>query len=61
MPNLVDLNCSFNNINDVSPLAFHSKIAILNLEGNQLIDEYQLDHLESLDLKYLNIKKNPLC
>lgn len=50
MPNLIELNCSFNNISDVSPLAFHSKIQILDLEGNQLTDEYQLDHLESLNL-----------
>ncbi|CAK70936.1 unnamed protein product (macronuclear) [Paramecium tetraurelia] len=61
MPNLVELNCSFNSINDVSPLAFHSRIASLDLEGNLLTDEYQLGHLESLNLQNLNLKKNPIC
>ena len=39
MPNLVELYCSFNNIKDISPLAFHEKISILDIEGNELIEE----------------------
>lgn len=39
MPNLVELYCSFNNIKDISSLAFHEKIAILDIEGNELTDE----------------------
>lgn len=39
MPNLVELYCSFNNIKDISPLAFHEKISILDIEGNELADE----------------------
>ena len=51
MPNLVEFYCSFNNIKDISPLAFHEKISILDIEGNELADESQIDHLESLNLQ----------
>jgi Leucine-rich repeat (LRR) protein len=39
MPELLELYCSFNNIKDISPLAFHEKISVLDIEGNELSDE----------------------
>ncbi|CAD8167149.1 unnamed protein product [Paramecium pentaurelia] len=60
MPNLVEFYCSFNNIKDISPLAFHEKISILDIEGNELADESQIDYLESLNLQQLFISSNPL-
>ncbi|CAK79565.1 unnamed protein product (macronuclear) [Paramecium tetraurelia] len=60
MPNLVEFYCSFNNIKDISPLAFHEKISILDIEGNELADEFQIDYLESLNLQQLIISSNPL-
>ncbi|CAD8160785.1 unnamed protein product [Paramecium octaurelia] len=60
MPNLLELYCSFNNIKDISPLAFHEKISILDIEGNELADESQIDYLESLNLQQLIISSNPL-
>ncbi|CAD8064992.1 unnamed protein product [Paramecium primaurelia] len=60
MPNLLELYCSFNNIKDISPLAFHEKISILDIEGNELADEFQIDYLESLNLQQLVISSNPL-
>lgn len=50
MPKLVELYCSFNNIKDISPLAFHDNLTILDIEGNDLADESQIEHLESLNL-----------
>ncbi|CAD8087838.1 unnamed protein product [Paramecium sonneborni] len=60
MPNLVEFYCSFNNIKDISPLAFHEKISILDIEGNELAEESQIDYLESLNLQQLIISSNPL-
>ncbi|KAM3130028.1 hypothetical protein pb186bvf_017826 [Paramecium bursaria] len=60
MPNLIELYCSFNNIKDISPLAFHENIAILDIEGNELADEMQIEYLESLKLQQLVISSNPL-
>ncbi|CAK74866.1 unnamed protein product (macronuclear) [Paramecium tetraurelia] len=60
MPNLLEFYCSFNNIKDISPLAFHEKISILDIEGNELADESQIDYLESLNLQQLIISSNPI-
>lgn len=60
MPNLVELYCSFNNIKDISPLAYHDNLAILDIEGNELADAMQVEYLESLNLQQLVISSNPL-
>ena len=61
-PNLVELHAGFNSINNIQGLYFHEKLEVLDLEGNEIKNFYNIDILESLcSLNSLNLTNNPIA
>eukprot|EP01038_Epipyxis_sp_PR26KG_P009977 gene9977-13422_t len=60
--NLEVLNVSYNNLNDVTPLAMHDVIEDINLSGNRLSNLNVADSLSSCpNLKSVTLLENPIA
>ena len=61
LPGLEELYVSFNRIADVTPLAMHERLQVLDLEGNDVAAAQQVDQLATCDaLSSLTLAGNPV-
>jgi hypothetical protein len=61
LPGLEELYVPFNKIQDVTPLAMHEHLQVLDLEGNCIQDFQQVDQLSTCDvLTSLVLNSNPI-
>ncbi|XP_067937437.1 leucine-rich repeat-containing protein 56-like [Watersipora subatra] len=62
MPNLKELYLAYNDIAELSPLSMMTSIEILDLEGNNISDAYQIEFLSLCsNMKNLTLEGNPIC
>jgi hypothetical protein len=61
LPSLTELYLSFNSVEDVSPLAMHDTLEVVDLEGNRVCDESALISLGMIPkLRALTLEGNPI-
>ena len=62
LPSLRELYISFNNVSDLTPLAMHERIQVLDLEGNCVEELDQLAQLGTcMELTSLSLSENPIA
>ena len=61
LPSLTELYLAFNSVEDVSPLAMHDTLEVVDLEGNRVCDESALISLGMIPrLRALTLEGNPI-
>lgn len=62
LPSLRELYICFNNVSDLTPLAMHERIQVLDMEGNCVDDLDQLGQLGTcMELTTLSLSENPIA
>jgi hypothetical protein len=57
---LEELYLAFNDIQDLTPLAFHERIQVLDVESNRIVDVLQIVQLGTCALDHLTLTGNPI-
>jgi|TARA_B110000208_G_scaffold147480_2_gene177950 Leucine-rich repeat (LRR) protein len=61
LPQLEELYLSFNDVSDLTPLALHEHLRLLDLDSNQIDDVAQIEQLGTCErLTSLNLESNPV-